>query len=356
MAILTASLIAAAVALVASATHTGVELNDTKSSNDYKLADGTIFNANKGWQIGGKSKQRNFNGWEIPGEDIASLTKGEINSIVSKTQTDGPLDKQTFLEYVGGSSGAGAKWQWYKAMLDYNYAKGNTEYNSSVYSGGSDTPNVENMKAWEEDPKNKEIISQIQQLKPQGSVDSTTQQYDPKANYYDMLIDPNGEQAKQADQYRESMYSSIDRQETEVDQTLASSELDAYKMLGQNQLQLERQIADQRMRQLRSGTTSAQLAVQELQNMFAGQNAAMGIAQQTMDNRVANAQQFAMQRGQVEPGLQNMINANKTALASVEAQRYAGYMGFQSYDPASILKRLNQDPRLMSQYTEQNNR
>ena len=175
--------------------------------------------------------------------------------------------------------------------------------------------------------------------------------YDPRANYYDLIIDSN---SPGANEYRSAMESSIDRQQAEVDKTIAAAELDAYRMLGNQQLQLERQIADQRMRSLRSGTTSAQLAAMELQNMFAGQTAAAGIASQVMQQRIGNAQQFAQQRGAIEPGLYDMINQNKTTLANVEAQRFAaqkGLEGYSTYHQALMMGRLKQtDPEAYYSY------
>jgi hypothetical protein len=125
-------------------------------------------------------------------------------------------------------------------------------------------------------------------------------------------------------------------------------------MLGNQQLQLERQIAEQRMRSLRSGTTSAQLAAMELQNMFAGQTAAAGIASQVMQQRISNTQQFAQQRGAIEPGLYDMINQNKATLANVEAQRFAaqkGLEGYSTYHQALMMGRLKEtDPQAYYSY------
>lgn len=57
-----------------------------------------------------------------------------------------------------------------------------------------------------------------------------------------------------------------------------------------------------------------------------------------MENKVANKTQFAQQRAAVEPSLYEMLNANKTALATVEAQRFAAQKGYESYSPYYQMK------------------
>lgn len=171
--------------------------------------------------------------------------------------------------------------------------------------------------------------------------------YDPNFNPFNLITDPHSVQAQD---YKQSMYGAIDTQQKEVDQTLAAAELDAYRMLGQKQLQLENQIADQRMRALRSGTTSAQLASQNLQNLFAAQSSAMEIASQTMQQRVGMGQQFAQQRAEVTPSLYQMVEQNRMGLAGVEAQRYAAQMGYKSYSPYEQAKAFLNQPQIMSQY------
>lgn len=108
---------------------------------------------------------------------------------------------------------------------------------------------------------------------------------------------------------------------------LSSVERDMYSILGQQQLQTERDISQRRMMALRSGQTSAQLAAQELQNI---QTIALG-AQQT-------AQQYDMQRQELmrefagaesmnEAAILEMLNQNRVQTAAIEAERLANDMG-----------------------------
>lgn len=143
-----------------------------------------------------------------------------------------------------------------------------------------------------------------------------------------LMTDPYGERANQ---YRNAMYNSINQYEQDVNATLASTELDAYRLLGQQQLELENQIASQRMQAIKSGVTSAQLASQELANMFAAQSAASQIAQQTMSNRAQQYNTIAQQRASVEPDLYNMINSNQATGANVYAQLQAAQQSYNSY-------------------------
>lgn len=143
-----------------------------------------------------------------------------------------------------------------------------------------------------------------------------------------LMTNPYGERANQ---YRNAMYNSINQYEQDVNASLASTELDAYRLLGQQQLELENQIASQRMQAIKSGVTSAQLASQELANMFAAQSAASSIAQQTMSNRAQQYNTIAQQRASVESDLYNMINSNQTTGANVYAQLQAAQQSYNSY-------------------------
>lgn len=143
-----------------------------------------------------------------------------------------------------------------------------------------------------------------------------------------LMTSPYGERANQ---YRNAMYNSINQYEQDVNASLASTELDAYRLLGQQQLELENQIASQRMKAIKSGVTSAQLASQELANMFAAQSAASSIAQQTMSNRAQQYNTIAQQRASVESDLYNMINSNQSTGANVYAQLQAAQQSYNSY-------------------------
>lgn len=162
-----------------------------------------------------------------------------------------------------------------------------------------------------------------------------------------LMTSPYGERANQ---YRNAMYNSINQYEQDVNASLASTELDAYRLLGQQQLELENQIASQRMQAIKSGVTSAQLASQELANMFAAQSAASSIAQQTMSNRAQQYNTIAQQRASVESDLYGMINSNQATGANVYAQLQAAQQSYNSYmnqpfmQYQAYLNAYNQDP------------
>lgn len=168
-----------------------------------------------------------------------------------------------------------------------------------------------------------------------------------------LMTSPYGERANQ---YRNAMYNSISQYEQDVNASLASAELDAYRLLGQQQLELENQIASQRMQAIKSGVTSAQLASQELANMFAAQSAASSIAQQTMSNRAQQYNTIAQQRASVEPDLYNMINSNQATGANVYAQLYAAQQSYNSYmnqpyaNFKAYLDAFGEDPKAIETY------
>ena len=165
-----------------------------------------------------------------------------------------------------------------------------------------------------------------------------------------MMTNPYGERANQ---YRNAMYNSINQYEQDVNASLASTELDAYRLLGQQQLELENQIASQRMQAIKSGVTSAQLASQELANMFAAQSAASSIAQQTMNNRAQQYNAIAQQRASVESDLYNMVNSNQATGANVYAQLQASQQSYNSYmnqpfaQYQAYLNAYNQNPKVV---------
>jgi hypothetical protein len=130
--------------------------------------------------------------------------------------------------------------------------------------------------------------------------------------------------------------------------------MSAYAQLGQQQLELENTIADQRMKALKSGTTSAQLASQQLSNMFAAQSGAAQVANSMMSNRLQNYNTISQARYGVTQDMYNTINANRQAYATAQPQlaavlgSYAAnadspYLQFDAYDnlPESVKKNLN---------------
>lgn len=120
--------------------------------------------------------------------------------------------------------------------------------------------------------------------------------------------------------YKANMYGALDQYQATADASLAATEMSAYAMLGQQQLELESTIAEQRMKALKSGTTSAQLASQQLANMFAAQSGAAQIANNMMQTRMSNANQFAQSRYGITQDMYNMINANQQTYANAQAQ------------------------------------
>ena len=142
------------------------------------------------------------------------------------------------------------------------------------------------------------------------------------------MTDPN---SSAANQYRQNMYGAINQYQQASEASLASAELDAYRQLGQTQLQLENQIASQRMQALKSGVTSAQLASQELANIFAAQSAAQQVAQNVLQQKTNIADTYNQQRAGVESNLYNMINNNQINAANAYAQLGAAQASYNSY-------------------------
>lgn len=137
--------------------------------------------------------------------------------------------------------------------------------------------------------------------------------------------------SRQAQQYRDAMYGSIAQYENTANATLASAEMDAYRALGQSQLQLENQIASERMNAIKSGVTSAQLASREIASMFATQTGAAQVASQMAQNRADMANQFGQQRAAVEGDLWNILNGNQQTAANAYAQLGTAQASYASY-------------------------
>ncbi len=167
------------------------------------------------------------------------------------------------------------------------------------------------------------------------------------ANRADMMLDPFGGQASSE---RAARYGAIDREQSTLDQSLRASELDAYRMIGQQQLELENQIAENRMKALRSGVTSAQLASQQLANMFAAQQGAAQVGSQMMMQRQDMFGKMAAQRTGVETGIFDQVSANKQALGTIGAQQFTAgsawdsYMNSQGATTQNISELFKKDP------------
>lgn len=148
------------------------------------------------------------------------------------------------------------------------------------------------------------------------------------ANQANLMVDANSVEAQK---YKQDLYAAIDAEQREVNASLEQAELDAYKQIGYQQQALENQIAENRLKALKSGTTSAQLAAQQLNNMFAAQSGAAEIAANAMNQRLTSAQNYAAQRTNVVNDMYNNIQANKQALLTSGAQNYAASTGYASY-------------------------
>lgn len=145
-----------------------------------------------------------------------------------------------------------------------------------------------------------------------------------------LMLDPNGVQAQQ---YKQDMYNAINQYESDLEASLAASEMSAYAQLGQQQLELENTIAEQRMKALKSGTTSAQLASQQLANMFSAQSGAAQVANNMMSNRLQNYNTIAQARYGVTQDLYNTINANRQTYTTAQPQLAAVYGSYAAnYD------------------------
>ena len=143
-----------------------------------------------------------------------------------------------------------------------------------------------------------------------------------------LMTDPTSVNAQR---FRDTMYGAIAEEQAVAEQSLGQAELDAYRMLGQQQLELENTIAEQRKKALVSGTTSAQLAAGQLQNMFAAQSGAAQVAQSLANKRTQMNQTFAEKRTGVETSLYDYINQQQTIAATAGAQNLAALSSYASY-------------------------
>lgn len=138
-----------------------------------------------------------------------------------------------------------------------------------------------------------------------------------------LMTDPMGSQAHQ---YKSDMYNAISQQEAEYNRSLGVAEADAYRMLAAQQQQLEDQIASTRMKYIRAGASTNQLAVQDLNNLMTSQQMAQGIAGQAMQQRAGAGQQFAQQRANITGSMYDLIAQNQ----AVGAQNYASYLNWDA--------------------------
>lgn len=321
----------------------------------YTTASGLEFNSSKGSAIGSKfpsSGTASYNGvalesnggmmtatyggktFNIPYYDMASLQMSELAKAIKKTVDEGkPLSKQDYYSIVGGKTNGENKWSYYNYLLDQNSQT--LGYDSSVYTKTGMFDANGKLKDGADFSSYLQGGATQQQTESAFNQDGTinpsylnTLQQQAYQNYAGLMIDPNSAYGQQQ---AKMLYDNIDSQESQMTALLGNSELQAYKMLGQQQLELENTIAEQRMKALKSGTTSAQLAAQQIANIFSAQTGAATVAQNYQTQRIDNAKSFIEQRAQVMPSIYDQANANRTTLATSGAQNYAATAGLVSY-------------------------
>lgn len=245
------------------------------------------------------------NGWVLPRHDMLSLKDDEVEKILDWVQDNpdkvGTAEYEKYIKKIAGDSyNIDNKIAYIDYVIDKNADK------LGFDSRGTSLSEAEN----------------------KNTTDGSGLDYYQKLIDQNLITDPYG---TRANNYRQDMYGSINAYEQASNATLASSELDAYRMLGQQQLQLESEIANQRMTALKSGTTSAQLASQQLANMFAAQSAAQQTAAAVMQQRGTMADQYNQQRAAVTGDIYNMTNNNALTAANAYAQLGAAQASYNSY-------------------------
>lgn len=261
--------------------------------------------------------------WYFPEHDMGSLKNEEIKKafeyyVLNSEAIGTSKFEEDLLEIMGKDVNAENKLAYMDYLIDVNADKLGFDSSGQRYKPITD----------ESGNVIKYNTEQVDNTK------SSTSPYDSGLDYYKSLIEDSlatNKNSEFAKQYQADMYGSINSYEQATNATLASAELDAYKMLGQQQLQLENQIAAQRMQALKSGVTSAQLASQELANMFAAQSSAQQVAQNVLAQRADVANTFNQQRAGVTDSLYNMLANNQTTAANAYAQLGAAQASYNSY-------------------------
>ena len=324
-----------------------------RASETKYTAGGQEYNWTIGW---GRNKENtiNINGTEytVPASDIAGYNANTARALMEATLKNGPLSKDQIDSIIGEAGGhtyvdKSQMMGWYQTMLDVNSKQ--LGYDSSIYQSDDgqplDQPNQKyiNKETGKFDPsllKGTNDNGNDNTSNPSTGVgsDNITSTATPtdynamvEAAYQDklgLMTDPTGAQAQQ---FRNTMYGAISEEQAIAEQSLGQAELDAYRMLGQQQLELENTIAEQRKKALVSGTTSAQLAAGQLQNMFAAQSGAAQVAQSLANQRTQMNQTFAEKRTGVETSLYDYINQQQTIAATAGAQNLAALSSYASY-------------------------
>ena len=292
---------------------------ETKRGNTFDDRKGTSNlwgkSSPKGTSTGLNSLDENYYDWILPSHDMSSLSNKKITKALDYYQeyiknggdpSANQLKRE--LENIMGSTNINNKIAYIEHVIDENIDKTGFDSAGTRYTTNEDgtvTP-----------------------------VSSNSSGFNSGLDYYKQLIEDSAttnRNSEFAKQYQADMYSNINAYEQATNATLASAELDAYKVLGQQQLQLENQIASQRMQALKSGVTSAQLASQELANMFAAQSSAQQIAQNVLAKRADSAATFNQQRAGVMTGLYDILANNQTTQANAYAQLGAAQASYNSY-------------------------
>ena len=303
-----------------------------KSETKY-TAGGQEYNWTIGW---GRNAENtiNINGTEytVPASDISGYNAKTARALMEATLKNGPLSRNEIFTIIAQNAGHSyvndsQMMGWYQTMLDTN--SNQLGYDSSIYQSDDGRPL--------DQPNQKYFDSNTGEFIPPQSAgssnQSSTSDYESmvEAAYQDrlnLMTDPTGANAQR---FRDTMYGAIAEEQAVAEQSLGQAELDAYRMLGQQQLELENTIAEQRKKALVSGTTSAQLAAGQLQNMFAAQSGAAQVAQSLANQRTQMNQAFAEKRTGVETSLYDYINQQQTIAATAGAQNLAALSSYASY-------------------------
>lgn len=270
------------------------ELNDMATTNKKPKNDGH-------W-IGGKMSVLGDELREATRIKGAPLTKDEIRPLVEKYDEEGKLG---ILEH---SDPVAFVYNKYKTMIDF--------YQDELGFDSDGNPVTVTKMVYKDGKFVEEQVGSPQDAWSR----IVNRDLTPPDN---LMTDPKGAQAQQ---YKSDMYSAIAQQEAEYQRALGAAEVDAYRMLAAKQQELEDQIAATRMKYIRAGATTNQLAVQDLNNLMMSQQMAQGIASQAMQQRANMGQQFAQQRANVTGSMYDIINQNQ----AVQAQNYATYLNWDA--------------------------
>lgn len=254
--------------------------------------------------------------WEIP--NSGQYNEKDMIKLIEATVKKGePLTTAEINNALGWPSHVGVHFADYKKLIDSNSS--NFGYSSNVFKTDSSEVDQEKLK------KEKEFRSYSESMLKNDYESMVEAAYEDRLN---LMTDPTGANAQR---FRDTMYGAIANEQAVAEQSLGQAELDAYRMLGRQQLELENTIAEQRKKALVSGTTSAQLAAGQLQNMFAAQSGAAQVAQSLANQRTQMNQAFAEKRTGVETSLYDYINQQQTIAATAGAQNLAALSSYASY-------------------------